>query len=182
MVAASQAALERKYADLMPIAQGSGDGDKKDLGLIDDWVIQIEEQRLFLNPFSGEWLYFDPLHDSWEHTEFKAGEATFTVRGGLLRAMSTAPGNSKIQCKTCGKTIGLGERFCSGCGAAVSPPADPPCANCGSAIEAGARFCRVCGRAAGAPSDATAAIPTCRACKALLEPEARFCRACGTPA
>lgn len=61
-----------------------------------------------------------------------------------------------IVCDNCGKTLKPGQRFCVGCGKAVSlmaipqpapAPAPEPrrCANCGAVLPDGARFCCECG-------------------------------------
>lgn len=58
-----------------------------------------------------------------------------------------------------------------------------PCRSCGRPMPAGVRFCPVCGTPAPEPEAAPQAPagPPCGSCGAPLSPGVRFCTACGTP-
>ncbi|KUG04047.1 hypothetical protein ASZ90_018573 [hydrocarbon metagenome] len=34
--------------------------------------------KYWLNPLNGVWYYLDPIHDSWEHSDYKAGEVSLS--------------------------------------------------------------------------------------------------------
>ena len=48
-------------------------------------------------------------------------------------------------CRSCGRALAPGTRFCPGCGT----PVETACANCGAALPPDARFCPACGAPAG---------------------------------
>jgi hypothetical protein len=175
VVTATQADLERKYAGLPAVAEGQADLDA--MGLVDDWLLELDEKRLLLNPLWGDWLYFDQVHDSWERTGFRVGEATFSVEGGVIRAIARTPQGAGPRCMTCGEGLSAGVRFCAACGATVPPAGDHLCPGCGTEMQPGGRFCPTCGRAAdeGAPVQSF-----CPQCGANAQSLAKFCPKCGT--
>jgi DNA-directed RNA polymerase subunit RPC12/RpoP len=86
-----------------------------------------------------------------------------------------------IKCPSCGIDNPEDSKFCTGCGATLTPPAatgGAACPGCGATIPADSKFCVSCGRPVAA--EAPAAAPSCTSCGAKLEPGSQFCTACGT--
>lgn len=54
------------------------------------WVVTIGGQRIFLDPRSRQWHYYDRIHETWEPTGFGIGEADFALVGGKLAAKRRA--------------------------------------------------------------------------------------------
>ena len=54
------------------------------MGTISDWTLEIGPHRVALVPPTGEWLYYDAIHGTWEPTGYKAGEVRFGIRDGEL--------------------------------------------------------------------------------------------------
>ena len=52
----------------------------------DAWELHVGPHRLLLVPSTKEWLYYDALHDTWESTGLRAGEAVFRSFDGVLEA------------------------------------------------------------------------------------------------
>jgi hypothetical protein len=48
-------------------------------GSMEDWSYNLGPYRLMLNPFNGEWLYWDDVHGTLEGTGWKAGEGIFEL-------------------------------------------------------------------------------------------------------
>ncbi len=53
-------------------------------GVPEDWMLTVGDHRLLLVPTTGEWLYFDTLHGTYEPTGHAAGEVWFGVVDGHL--------------------------------------------------------------------------------------------------
>lgn len=84
------------------------------------------------------------------------------------------------KCQSCGADNPEDSRFCTGCGASLTPPAatgETRCPACGAAVSAGSRFCVACGQPVEGPAAPTPAH--CTSCGARLEPGSRFCTECG---
>ena len=77
---------------------------------------------------------------------------------------------NEIECPSCRKRNHKTNKFCSGCGAALSDT----CPKCGKPVPFGHKFCPECG------SPMNVAI-TCKKCGAELSAQQKFCPECGTP-
>ena len=53
-------------------------------GQIEDWTLRLGDQRLFLDPTSREWFYFDHLHHQWVKTGVGPGQIEFVEVFGKL--------------------------------------------------------------------------------------------------
>jgi len=87
-----------------------------------------------------------------------------------------------VKCPSCATVNPDDSKFCTGCGATLSPsgPAGgEACAGCGAAIPPDSAFCVACGRPAAAPAGPTPAH--CTNCGVKLEPGSGFCTGCGAP-
>lgn len=85
-----------------------------------------------------------------------------------------------VKCQSCGLDNPEDSKFCTGCGAAMAPPAPAgglACASCGAAVPADSKFCIECGQPVGAPRSGPSAH--CTNCGAKLEPGSEFCAGCG---
>lgn len=58
--------------------------------------------------------------------------------------------DAAVTCRSCGRTLESGTRYCPGCGTPVATS----CANCGAAMAADASFCQACGSPAAPASTA----------------------------
>ncbi|MEK6721240.1 MAG: adenylate/guanylate cyclase domain-containing protein [Chloroflexota bacterium] len=61
-----------------------------------------------------------------------------------------------MNCRSCGRALEPGTRYCPGCGT----PVDMLCANCAAALPAGASFCQACGTPAAVTRTAESASTT----------------------
>ena len=50
----------------------------------EEWILEIGENRLLLNPLNGYWLFEDRSHDGWKFTGFRAGDVLFYLEDGEL--------------------------------------------------------------------------------------------------
>jgi len=89
--------------------------------------------------------------------------------GGALQ-QNTPAATPTTPCPKCGQAVPQGSKFCSGCGADMTPQG-ATCTKCSKPIAPGAKFCGNC----GAPQSAT-----CTKCGKDLKPSAKFCPECGT--
>lgn len=98
-------------------------------GEMEAWTFTLGEDRLFLNPFTKRWYYYDRPHDDWKDIDAPAGTVVFSQKGGELvmertgtPAGSVAPSGSAGQrfCQQCGAPLKPGLRFCSSCGTKIS--------------------------------------------------------------
>jgi hypothetical protein len=69
-------------------------------GEIDEWILELGPFRLFLNPFNRRWLYYDPIHDSWEDTGYNLGEVRFFMEADELRTEKILPENQIVAPQT----------------------------------------------------------------------------------
>lgn len=87
------------------------------MGTIEEWQLDIAGHRLLLVPSTGEWLYYDSVHDTWEPTGYSAGEVRFGVDAEALGVKRIA---SVAFCGACGAPAQPDDRFCGACGEAHS--------------------------------------------------------------
>ena len=85
--APEQIQLEEKAESLLKVHQHSERPVEEVFGPMEDWIFQIsDEWKLLLIPFTGQWLFFDSVHDDWQDTGHKAGEVVFFVENRLLES------------------------------------------------------------------------------------------------
>ncbi|MCC6421143.1 MAG: zinc ribbon domain-containing protein [Gemmataceae bacterium] len=105
--------------------------------------------------------------------------------GGRLEDMPPA-----VACPACGGVNEADSRFCSACGAALTPadapastaaPGTASCPACAAANPADARFCFACGSAIPSHSAVEQGEIACPSCQTRNPRDARFCLACGEP-
>ena len=129
----NQQAIEQEYYRVTADVSMSREEQKEAFGEFERWVLEMEGHRLFLNPYMGEWYYYDRVHDSWESTGHHAGTVLFVARSNQLGMVVT--------------------RGASGAPLLPAPQSGSPnarfCPQCGHAVRTGARFCRSCGSALG---------------------------------
>ena len=116
--AAAQHELEEAFRKARQRVASGAVSEPQAYGAFDDWIMELGDYRLFLNPYVGEWWGYDVLHDGWSPTGFAPGEVIFELVDDHLAATPT--------------------------GAAVEPPA-PVCRSCGTALPKDAKFCPGCG-------------------------------------
>jgi hypothetical protein len=83
--------LERRYA-----AWWKAGADPVGSGIVGDWVLQLDGERLLLNPVAQRWFCFDVAHDEWLDTGIVAGEAIFVSLGAVLGAKRALWGNEVL--------------------------------------------------------------------------------------
>ena len=97
------------------------------------------------------------------------GGALGGTMGGALQQNAPGPVPTDA-CPKCGQAVPHGSKFCSGCGADMTPQGEK-CPKCGAAAAPGAKFCGECG---------TPMSAACKKCGKDLNPGAKFCPECGT--
>lgn len=98
-------------------------------GEMDAWTFTLGEYRLFLNPMTQRWYFYDRAHDYWKDIDAPAGTVIFSLQGTDLvlhktgQDASTPPadtpstGTGRRFCQQCGVPLKPGLKFCSSCGA-----------------------------------------------------------------
>jgi hypothetical protein len=100
-------------------------------GEMESWIFTLGEYRLFLNPVTRRWYYFDQAHNDWKDMNAPAGSVIFSLKGSDLEMTETGTG---IPEPGPAGTVGGKERhFCSRCGAPLKPKLKF-CSACGSKI------------------------------------------------
>jgi hypothetical protein len=102
-------------------------------GAMESWMFQLGEYRLFLNPVTGTWLWYDRPHDDWRDSKFAAGTVIFYLDGDNIGFFSPAdsgkdrkqPGEvqqarGKNFCGKCGAPLVSDKKYCSNCGNKLS--------------------------------------------------------------
>lgn len=92
-------------------------------GDMESWMFALGGYRLFLNPLSGKWYFFDRVHDDFRNLDHPAGTGTFVLSGDELEFRPTQTGG----------TIPAGKKFCLQCGSQLTP-GKMFCGNCGSKV------------------------------------------------
>jgi hypothetical protein len=85
-------------------------------GPYESWLLSLGTHQLLLHPVLKEWLYLDPLHDTWERTGFGPEEVVFVVQGGRLGARKKDASAGGIVCPSCGHRNPADASFCARCG------------------------------------------------------------------
>ena len=101
-------------------------------GEMDVWMFTLGEYRLFLNPMTRRWYFFDRPHNYWKDIDAPAGTVVFSLRGSDLDIIRTSPdmppanpaaqpsGRERRFCPQCGAPLKSGLKFCSSCGAQIT--------------------------------------------------------------
>jgi hypothetical protein len=109
--AEEQAALEAKAAARWERVGRGELSPEAGMGAIEEWTMEIGGNRLALVPSTSEWLYYDPVHDTWEPTGYTAGTVRFGVGPDGLGVKHLAR-----FCGNCGAPGDGRDRFCGACG------------------------------------------------------------------
>jgi len=77
---------------------------------MESWIFTLGEYRLFLNPITGRWYYFDRAHDDWKDINAPAGSVIFSLKGADLEmtktgAGTTEPGPAGTAGEKCGVSV-----------------------------------------------------------------------------
>jgi len=62
---------------------------KDAFGIMEDWIIQLGEQKAFLHPNLKQWMWYDKFHDEWVFAGCGVGEA-------ILLTIDTVAGVKKL--------------------------------------------------------------------------------------
>jgi hypothetical protein len=154
-----QKAVEQHYKGVEKIQVDPDKTALEQFGTMESWIFQLGEYRLFLNPLTKTWYYYDRIHDDWKDLKHPSGSGFFYLDGDNLefsRSGAAAPAPSLITCPKCGISLNPNLRFCNQCGAAVSAISSPSspktlhfCPHCRAQINEGVRFCNSCGKKLG---------------------------------
>lgn len=89
VVGEKQRELERRAADIRARVAAGSLPPEDATGGFDDWILDLDGYRVLMHPPSGEWLWYDRVHDTWERTGVGTDDATFKVIDGRLAADRT---------------------------------------------------------------------------------------------
>jgi hypothetical protein len=53
-------------------------------GHTEDWIMELGNHSIFLNPFYRRWMYYNRTHNTWDDTGFGPGEALFIAVDKML--------------------------------------------------------------------------------------------------
>jgi ribosomal protein L40E len=195
-----QIKLEEKAKRILASPKDETKTAQEVFGDLEEWILQLGSYRFLLFPYPGVWLFYDPVHDTWQDTGYHIGEVRFILKDGdEAQEIRVVPQNE----------LGPAEP------AALPPP--PPastgkmsssptvCPSCHAELTPTATFCRKCGTNVDISSTPSKTLdadelaaelavlppsppastgemsPTvCPSCHAVLTPEDKFCRKCGT--
>lgn len=82
--AEEQAALEARAAARWARVERGELTPEEGMGTSGEWELRVGEHRLLLVPSTGEWLWLDEVHGTWEPTGHAAGQVRFGVQDGEL--------------------------------------------------------------------------------------------------
>ena len=152
-ISPEQKTIEAQYEGIKNMVVDPEKTAVAQFGSMESWIFQLGEYRLFLNPLTKTWYYFDRIHDDWKDLKHPAGSGFFYLNGDNLEFSRTDGVHavpSMITCQKCGNSLSPNLRFCNQCGTAVPTPASPHglhfCPDCGAQINAGVKFCNSCGK------------------------------------
>ena len=95
----AQAALEARAAKQWSRVRRGQLTPEVAFGQIEDWQLSVGDQLLALVPSTMEWLYFDPVHGSWNSTGQTAGQMIFgsdhSVLVGRSRSQPSGPNENR---------------------------------------------------------------------------------------
>jgi hypothetical protein len=76
--------IEARYEQVKNRSFDNNQLMKDVFGPLENWTLVLGPYQLVLLPLTGQWWYFDPVHETWEDTGQKAGEMEFFLQGDLL--------------------------------------------------------------------------------------------------
>jgi hypothetical protein len=128
-----QKRLENQYAAIRNNQPDEQKTAAEIFGSMESWIFTMGEYRLFLNPLTGNWYYYDMPHDDWRDSKFAPGTVIFYLDGDNIGFFPLAdsgtdreqpgdvpPAVKKKFCGRCGSPVTPGKKFCPGCGKQVS--------------------------------------------------------------
>ncbi len=155
-ISPEQKVIEERFEGIKNIAVDPEKTAVAQFGSMESWIFQLGEYRLFLNPLTKTWYYFDRIHNDLKDLKHPAGSGFFYLNGDNLEFSqygATPAASSEVKCQKCGNFLNPNLKFCNQCGAAVpaapTPFAQPVlhfCPDCGAQINQGAKFCNSCGK------------------------------------
>lgn len=166
-----QESLEARLLQIWSEGVAEDQTVEESFGPYESWLLPMGAHQLLLHPVLKEWLYLDPLHDTWERTGYGPGEVVFTVQDGRLGARKKGAGGEAAPledvpaeeppvstkeipaCPRCQAPVDAADFFCPRCGAPLhttqpqeeAPPEVIVCPSCGHHNAAEANFCPHCG-------------------------------------
>jgi hypothetical protein len=77
----NQREIERRF-----VAWRRAGADAERSGTVGDWLLELDRERLVLNPVRQRWYALDAIHDEWVDTGMVPGEAIFVALDGVVGA------------------------------------------------------------------------------------------------
>lgn len=87
----SQAEIEQHFYNQSSLVDKGMTTKDDAFGDAEEWLVELEDHKLILNPFFGQWFYFNPANQSWQQTGFGPGEALFFAWGKVLAYQQLPP-------------------------------------------------------------------------------------------
>ena len=127
-----QKAVEDRLGQIKDIPVNPEKNAAEQFGEMEAWMFTLGEYRLFLNPMTRRWYFFDRPHNYWKDIDAPAGTVVFSLRGSDLDIIRTGPdlplanpaaqppGRERRFCPQCGAPLKSGLKFCSSCGAQIT--------------------------------------------------------------
>jgi hypothetical protein len=152
-ISPEQKAIEERYERIKDMVIDPEKTAVAQFGSMESWIFQLGEYRLFLNPLTKTWYYFDRIHDDLKDLRYPAGSGFFYLKGDNLEFSpfgTESPDSPLPRCQKCGNSLNPGLKFCNQCGAPV-PVISPSrrtrfCPQCGAQLTEGIQFCNSCGK------------------------------------
>jgi len=181
----SQIDIEKRYI----LARADMDGGRsfnEAYGRLENWLLDLGEDKAFFNPLNNNWYFLDQAHRQWVPSGFGAGRAIIISTGGVSGAKNIP--------QTFGKEIGAAvEELSDWCfydkGDNISGPVRKGELDTGM-LSGSMIWSPLFSRwiPAGEWTALCMAVPAvpqrvkrfCPECGKPLKPEARFCAECGT--
>ncbi|MFA5267006.1 MAG: zinc ribbon domain-containing protein [Methanoregula sp.] len=132
LMSPGQKSVEERYEQIKNIPVNPDKSAGEQFGEMDSWMFTLGEYRMFLNPMTRRWYFFDRVHNYWKDINAPAGTVIFSLRGSDLDIIKTSadlPGASPAVpaagqvhrfCPQCGAPLKPGLKFCSSCGTKIS--------------------------------------------------------------
>jgi hypothetical protein len=127
-----QQRLENQYAAIRTSPPDQQKTAAELFGPMESWMFGMGEYRLFLNPVTGTWYYYDRPHDDWRDSKFAPETVIFYLDGDNIGVFSLAE-SGKDQKQPREVLQARGKNFCGKCGAPLVPD-KKYCSNCGNKL------------------------------------------------